>query len=99
MDDSGKVFTEHLTELPLDLALNEGLNNSYRIKCAVDVHVLERVSLEDQRDAFLLRDNEDDVRRKTKMGKAQEHGHHEGLLCRKHSARTRHEVNVGLFMI
>jgi hypothetical protein len=29
MDDSGKVFTEHLTELPLDLALNEGLNNSY----------------------------------------------------------------------
>jgi hypothetical protein len=29
MDDSGKVFTEHLTELPLDLSLNEGLNNSY----------------------------------------------------------------------
>jgi hypothetical protein len=29
MDDSGKVFTEHLTELPLDLALNEGLDNGY----------------------------------------------------------------------
>ena len=29
MDNSGKVFTEHLAELPLDLTLNEGLNNGY----------------------------------------------------------------------
>jgi len=70
VDNSGKVFTENLTELPLDLALHERLNNSYRVKSAVDVHVLKWVRLEDQGDALLLRDNEDNVRGETEMGKA-----------------------------
>jgi hypothetical protein len=47
MDDSGKIFAEHLTQLPLDLVLNEGLDNGYRIECAIDVHVLKWVCLED----------------------------------------------------
>jgi hypothetical protein len=70
MDDSWKVFTEHLAKLPFDLALDEGLNNSYGIKRAIDVHVLKWVRLEDQGDALLLRDNEDNVRGETEMGKA-----------------------------
>jgi uncharacterized protein YheU (UPF0270 family) len=99
VDDSGKIFTEHLAELPLDFVLDEGLDNGYRIKRAVDVHVLKWVRLEDQGDALLLRDNEDNIRGEAEMGEAQKHGHHEGLLCRQHSARARHEVNVGLFVI
>jgi hypothetical protein len=70
MDDSGKIFTEHLAELPFYLALDEGLNNSYGIECAVDVHVLKWVRLEDQGDALLLRDNEDNVRGEPEMGEA-----------------------------
>jgi hypothetical protein len=70
MDDSWKVFTEHLAKLPLDFALDEGLNNSYGIKRAIDVHVLKWVRLEDQGDALLLRYNEDNVRGETEMGKA-----------------------------
>jgi hypothetical protein len=99
MDDSGKIFTEHLAKLALDLPLDEGLNDGYGIKGAVDVHILKWVRLEDQGDALLLRDNEDNIGGEAKMGKTQEHGHHEGLLCRQHSGRTRHEVNVGLFVI
>jgi hypothetical protein len=70
VDDSGKIFTEHLAELPLDLVLDEGLNDGYGIKRAVDVHVLKWVRLEDQGDALLLRDNEDNVRGEAEMGKA-----------------------------
>jgi len=70
MDDSRKVFTEHLTELTLNLALDEGLNNSYGVKRAIDVHILKWVRLEDQGDTLLLRDNEDNVRGETEMGKA-----------------------------
>ena len=99
VDDSGKVFTEHLAELRLKLALDKGLNNCYRIERAVNVYILEWVRLEDQGDTLLFRNNEDDVRGEAEMGKTQEHGHHEGLLSRQHSVRARHEVNVGLFVI
>jgi len=54
VDDSREVFTEHLSKLPLDFSLDKGLNNSYRIERAVDVHVLEWIRLEDQGDAFLF---------------------------------------------
>jgi hypothetical protein len=47
VDNSGKIFAEYLTQLPLDLVLDEGLNNGYRIKRAIDVHVLKWVCLED----------------------------------------------------
>jgi len=70
VDDSGKIFAEHLAELPLYLALDEGLNNGYRIKRAIDVHVLKWVRLEDQGNALLLRDNEDNIRGEAEMGKA-----------------------------
>jgi hypothetical protein len=99
VNDSGKILSEHLAELPLDLALDEGLNYSYRIECAVDVYVLKWVCLEHQSNPFLFRNNEDDVRGEAKMGKAQKHGHHEGLLRGQHSTRACHQVDVRLFVV
>jgi len=99
VDNSGKILTEDLAELPLDLALDEGLNYGYRIECAVDVYVLKWVCLEYQGNAFLFRNNEDDIRGEAKMGKAQEHGNHEGLLRGQYPTRTCHKVNVRLLVV
>ncbi len=41
--------------------IDEGLNNGYRVERAVDVDILKWVCLEDQRDALLLRNDEDDI--------------------------------------
>jgi hypothetical protein len=54
VDNSRKIFTEHLAELPLNLSLDEGLDNGYRIERAVDIHVLKWVRFEDQGDALLF---------------------------------------------
>jgi hypothetical protein len=99
VDDSREVFTEHLSKLPFDFSLDKGLNNGYRIERAVDVHVLKRIRLEDQGDTLLFRNDKDDVGGEAEMGETQQHGYHEGLLCRQHSAGASHEMNVGLFVI
>jgi hypothetical protein len=99
VDDSRKVFTEHLSKLPFDFSLDKGLNNSYRIERAVDVHILERIRLEDQGDALLFWNDENDVGGEAEMGETQQHGYYKGLLRRQHSAGASHEMNVGLFVV
>lgn len=99
MDDAGQILPEHLPELTLDFALDEILDDGDRVKGAVDVDILERICFENERDAFLFRDNEDDVGAQTEMGQPEKHGDDEGVFGREHAARTTHEVDVWLFVI
>jgi hypothetical protein len=62
MDNPRKIFPEHLSQLTLDLALDEFLDDCYGIKRAVDINVLEWVSLKYQGNSLLLGDNEHDDR-------------------------------------
>ena len=99
VDDAGEVLAEHLAELALDLALDELLDDGDGVEGAVDVDVLQRVGLEDERDALLAGDDEDDVRVEAELGEAEEHGDDERLFRGEHAARPAHEVDVGLFVI
>jgi hypothetical protein len=47
--------------LTLNFPLDKFLDYCYRIECAVDVDVLERVRLEHEGDSLLLGNDEDDV--------------------------------------
>ena len=99
MNDARQVLAEHLPELALDLLLDELLDNSDRVEGAVDIDVLERVGLEDERDALLFGYDEDDVRIEPEVGKAEEHGDDEGLLGGEHAAGAAHEVYLVLLMV
>ena len=54
MNDAGEVFTEHLTELTLNFALDEVLDDGDGVERAADVDVLQWVCLENECDALLL---------------------------------------------
>lgn len=80
VDDGRQVLLEHLSQLALYFSLYEVLNDGDRVKGRTDVDVLQRVGLEDYRDAFLLRDHEDHIRRELEVGESEKHWHHQGLL-------------------
>ena len=68
VDNAWQVLAKHLTQLALDLALNELLDDGDRVECTVDVDILKWVGLEDKGDALLTRDDEDDIRVETELG-------------------------------
>jgi hypothetical protein len=68
MYDTGKILTKHLPELAFYFALDKLLDDGDGVEGAVDVNILERVGLEDEGYAFLLGDDEDDVRTEFEMG-------------------------------
>ena len=84
MNNTWQVLSKHLTKLSLDFALYEFLNDSYRVKGAVDVDVLERVGLEDKGDTLLFGDDEDDIRVELEVREAKEHGYDERFFCCQH---------------
>jgi hypothetical protein len=61
MDNAREVLAKHLAQLAFNLALDKFLDDGYRIKCGVDVDVLEGVGFENQGDALLFGYDEDDV--------------------------------------
>jgi hypothetical protein len=61
VDDPGKIFAEHLPKLAFNFALDVLLNHGDRVKRAAHVDILERVGFEDEGDAFLFRNNEDNI--------------------------------------
>lgn len=99
VDDPGQVLAKHLTQLALDLALDEFLDDGNGVEGGVDVDVLERVGLEDEGDALLLGDDEDDDGAQLELGETEEHGDHEGLFGGEHAFGAREEVNVGLLVV
>jgi hypothetical protein len=74
VNDPRKVLSEHLSELPLDLALDELLDDGNGVEGGVNVDVLERVGLEDERDALLLGHNEDYDGAQLEVRQTEEHG-------------------------
>ena len=99
MNNTRQILSEHLTELLFDFALNELLNDGYRVKGAMDVDILERVGFEYESDALLFGDDEDDVRVELKVGETKKHGYDEGFFSCQHSPRASHEVYIGLLMV
>lgn len=86
MNDCWKILSEHLPQLPLDLLLNELLDDCDGIEGAVDIDVLERVGLKDECDSLLFGDDEDDVCIEPEVGQSEKHGDDEGLMCSKDAA-------------
>ena len=88
MNDSRKVFSEHLPQLLLYFSLYEALNHRDGVKRAADFDVLERVGLEYQCASFLFGENEDDVGIEVELREAKEHGYDEWLMRRQDPSRS-----------
>jgi len=54
VDDAWQVFTKHLAQLPLDLALNKFLDDSNGVEGAIDINILQGICLKDKRYALLF---------------------------------------------
>lgn len=99
MNDSRQVLAKHLSELAFDFALDEFLDDGDRVESAVNINILQGISLEDEGYALLLGHDENDVRVEFKVREAKEHGDDKRLFCGKHASRTSHEMNIGLLMV
>jgi hypothetical protein len=99
MNNSREVFSEHLSELTLNLPLDELLYNANRVESAVYVNVLKWVGLENEGDSLLLGNYQDNVRVELELRKSKYHRHHKSLFSCEHSSRACHVVNVGLLVV
>ena len=68
MYDTRKILTKHLPKLAFYFPLDKLLDDGDGVESAVDVNILERVGLENEGYAFLLGDDQDDVRTEFEMG-------------------------------
>ena len=56
MDDSRQILSKHLSQLTLNLALDELLDDSDTIKAGININILERICFEYEGYAFLFGD-------------------------------------------
>jgi hypothetical protein len=85
--------------LTFNFSLNKFLDYRDRIECTVDIDILERVCLEDDSNAFLFRNNEDNIGVEFEVGESEKHGDDERLFGSKHASGAGHKMDVWLFVV